>query len=65
MQSTLESLKNELEACDFWDCCFLNSSHHDLIETVAFVNRQKHRKELIRVIAAEEERGANSGARTD
>jgi hypothetical protein len=50
----VDDLKNELKACYFWDCCFLCAPKHDLIDTIAFVNRQKRREELILAIAAEE-----------
>jgi hypothetical protein len=65
MQSKLENLINELEACDFWDCCFQLTSRHDLIDTIAFVNRQQRRQELIRAIATEEEKGMSHGTRKE
>jgi hypothetical protein len=50
MKSDLESLQAELVACDYWDFCFLRTSQRDITDTIAFVNRQRHREELIRAI---------------
>jgi glutaminase len=50
-----ETLRAELIACDYWDSCFLRTSCHDLIDTIAFVNRQRRRKELLAAIVTQDE----------
>ena len=54
MESSVERLKAELIACDYFDSCFLSKPRHDLIETIAFVKRQNRRKELQATLAQNE-----------
>ena len=55
MESDIDVLEAEMIACDYFDSCYLRTSQHDLSETIAFIYRQKRRKELLAALASQKE----------
>jgi hypothetical protein len=48
----LAKLKAELKACDTWDLGYYRSKRKDIVDYVAFANRQIRRRTLASMISA-------------